>query len=82
MTRNKHDLVAANLAPTPLVGGMQHSECINLDHLGPFADVVRAIAAKTQAPTAITMQSVLAAASVAVQALANVSLLYGESPLC
>ncbi|WP_120503623.1 YfjI family protein [Sulfitobacter mediterraneus] len=81
MTEAQHDLSAACSAPTPLIAGMQHSGQIDLDHLGPFAGVVKAIAGKTQAPVAIAMQSVLASASVAAQALADVSLLFGKSPL-
>ena len=66
--------------PKPLIQALAPSQPINLDHLGPLAASVRAIASVTQAPDAIAMQSVLAAASLSVQHLVNVSTLFGSSP--
>lgn len=65
--------------PTPLIPGMASSEPINFEHLGPLAKLVKAIGFITQAPQAIAMQSVLAAAAVSVQHLADAETLIGSS---
>ncbi|NRB17610.1 MAG: DUF3987 domain-containing protein [Rhodobacteraceae bacterium] len=67
--------------PTPLFGELSIAEPMDIELLGPLAPVIKAIAAKTQAPIPIAMHSVLAAAAVATQAFADVQTLSGSSPL-
>ena len=67
--------------PVPLIGEARSEEPVDIGLLGSLAPVVDAIAKKTQAPFAIAMQSVLAAASVASQAFADVQTLHGSVPL-
>ena len=66
--------------PKPLIPTMGLSEKLDYRNLGPLAKAVEAIAAVTQAPEAIAMQSVLAATTVSVQHLVNVETLFGSSP--
>lgn len=67
--------------PTPLFGELREADPIPSQALGPFANPIKAISMLTQAPEAIAMQSVLAVASVATQALADVETLHGFVPL-
>lgn len=66
--------------PTLLFGELRESELVPKQALGPLANAIEAISILTQAPEAIAMQSVLAATSVAVQALVNVETLQGFAP--
>ena len=50
-----------------------------VEALGPLAAVTKAIASKIQVPLALAGQSVLAAASLAAQAIADVVLPYGQT---
>ncbi|WP_187274704.1 MULTISPECIES: YfjI family protein [unclassified Methylobacterium] len=63
----------------PLFPPLPPAESYPLDALGPIlGEAARAIARKVQAPAAIAAQSVLAAASLAVQAHADVRMPYGQ----
>lgn len=67
--------------PTPLFGEMRPAEPVPLAATGPLAETIMAIATLTQAPVEIAMQSVLAVASTATQALCDVETLGGTSPI-
>lgn len=67
-------------APVPLLRERAKATAIPLDSLGPLSAATTAIATLTQAPAAIAMQSVLGAASLGVQAHADVETLAGTSP--
>ena len=67
--------------PTPLFGEMRSAEPVPLAATGPLAETILAIAALTQAPVEIAMQSVLTVASTATQALCDVETLGGTSPI-
>lgn len=66
--------------PVPLFQDRSVAEPIPLDALGPLKKATLAISTLTQAPPAIAMQSVLAVASLAVQAFADVETLGGTCP--
>jgi hypothetical protein len=65
--------------PLPLFQPLPPADPFPVDSLGSLAVVARSIAAKIQAPLAIAGQSVLAAASLAAQAHADVRLPYGQA---
>ncbi len=65
--------------PLPLFQPLLPAEPFPVDTLGPLAPTARAIADKIQVPLAIAGQSVLAAASLAAQAHADVMMPYGQS---
>jgi hypothetical protein len=65
--------------PIPLIPDLGEPAAFPVDHLGPdLAPAARAIANKVQAPMAIAAQSVLAAATLAAQALADVQMPFGQ----
>lgn len=64
--------------PIPLFPPLPNAEPYPVETLGPLAPVARAIANKVQVPLAIAGQSVLAAASLVVQAHADVVLPFGQ----
>lgn len=72
-------LLAPTDGPLPLCQPLPPAEPFPVDMLGPLAAVARAIARKVQVPEAIAGQSVLAAASLAAQAHADVRLPYGQT---
>ncbi|MDI4655529.1 YfjI family protein [Xanthobacter autotrophicus] len=65
-------------SPLPLFPPLAAPELYPMDALGPLAEAARAIARKVQVPDAIAAQSVLAAASLAVQAHCDVRLPFGQ----
>lgn len=65
--------------PLPLFPPLPAPEPYPMDALGPLAAPARAIASKVQVPAAIAAQSVLAAASLAVQAHCDVQMPYGQT---
>ena len=68
----------ASDGPIPLFPPMPEAEPFPVEKLGPLAPAASAIANKIQVPLAIAGQSVLAAASLAVQAHADVRLPFGQ----
>lgn len=72
------DASAAGDSPLPLFPPLAAPEPYPMDALGPLAEAARAIARKVQVPDAIAAQSVLAAASLAVQAHCDVRLPFGQ----
>ncbi len=67
--------------PTPLTVEETKPEAYPVNCLGSLAEGCKAIVEKTQAPEALAGQSVLAAASLSVQGLANVETLAEAKPL-
>ncbi|MDE2563356.1 MAG: DUF3987 domain-containing protein [Sphingomonadales bacterium] len=67
--------------PEPLVPDVPEPEPYPIEALGPLRAAAEAVQRMTQAPLAIPAQSALAAASMAVQAFANVETLGGQRPL-
>jgi hypothetical protein len=65
--------------PLPLFPPIMSAEPYPTDSLGPLADAARAIASQVQAPDSIAGQSVLAIASLAAQAIADVILPIGST---
>ncbi|MEM1346036.1 MAG: DUF3987 domain-containing protein, partial [Pseudomonadota bacterium] len=68
-------------APIPLHQARRKPEPVPFAALGPLRAAVEAVATQTQAPDALALQSVLAAASLATQALADVETLGGQAPV-
>ena len=67
--------------PMPLLRPRGTAQAIPREALGPLLPAVEAIETITQAPPALAMQSVLACASLATQALADVETLGGPAPI-
>lgn len=67
--------------PTPLIHETPAGEPFPVDAMGPLKEATLAIHDMTQAPVAIGAQSLLAASSLATQALADVKTLGGIRPL-
>lgn len=65
----------------PLLPAASHAAPYPLDYLGPLRGVVEAATRLTQAPAAISAQTALAVASLAVQPFANVETLGGYRPV-
>jgi hypothetical protein len=88
MNTTMHDAAASaprfrpddvQFVPTPLIRPLEPSEPFPIEALGPVLQpAAEAIQRKTQAPLGLVAQSVLAAATYAVQAHGNVVLPYGE----
>lgn len=68
-------------APQPLVREIPAGAPFPVQHLGPLRAAVEEVQGMTQAPVAIPAASALAAASLAVQAFADVETLAGPRPL-
>ncbi len=66
--------------PQPLLRPIAKGEAYPVAALGPLEAAVRAVQDKTQAPVAITAQSALSVASLAVQGFADVETLGGTAP--
>lgn len=67
--------------PTPLLRPKDSAEPFPTEHLGALLPAASAVAELTSAPAALAAQSVLGAASLTAQALANVETLDGPKPL-
>ena len=67
--------------PMPLLRPRGTAKAFPREALGPLLPAVEAIETITQAPPALAMQSVLACASLATQALADVETLGGPAPI-
>lgn len=67
--------------PQPLIREIAPGEPYPVQALGPLKEAVEAVRGMTQAPIAISAQSALAVASLAVQGFANVETLGGDRPL-
>jgi hypothetical protein len=67
--------------PTPLIHKVPPGEPFPVEAMGPLKAATEAIQDKTQAPAAIGAQSLLAVASLACQAFANVQSLGGIKPI-
>src|SRR6478735_5885412 len=71
---------SAQEAPLPLFPSMPSSEPYPVDYLGPILSAATgAVARKVQVPLSIAAQSVLATASLAAQAHADVLLPFGQT---
>ena len=66
-------------SPLPLFPPLAPAKAYPVEALGPLAAAAKAIASKVQVPDAMAGQAVLAAASLACQAHADVMLPYGQS---
>jgi hypothetical protein len=77
----KEPVVAPEIGeqPLPLFAPIQPAEPYPVHALGPLANAAKAIASQIQAPESIAGQSVLAIASLAAQAIADVILPIGSS---
>ncbi|SIO07323.1 YfjI family protein [Vannielia litorea] len=69
------------IRPTPLIKPLPDAPEVPLADLGPLADPIDAIRTLTQAPTALALQAVLTAISVAAQPHANVETILHPVPL-
>lgn len=67
--------------PQPLIREMPEADPYPIAALGPLSEVTEAIASITEAPPALCAASVLAAAALAVQGLADVETLGGPRPV-
>ncbi|MEP2027161.1 MAG: YfjI family protein [Paracoccaceae bacterium] len=67
--------------PTPLIHEIPDGDPFPIEAMGPLKDAAMAILDKTQAPSAIGAQSLLAAASLACQGHADVQTLGGIRPI-
>lgn len=69
---------AQRAEPLPLMPPLPQAAPFPIEALGPLAEAAKAMERKVQVPAAIAAQSVLAAASLAVQAHADVRLPFGQ----
>ena len=74
LTLEKLELQSTSEPPRPLMREMPPADPFPIDALGDLAAAARGIHERTQAPLATCGQSVLAAATLAVQGLANIEL--------
>lgn len=67
--------------PTPLIKPLPKATEVPLADLGPLIEPIKAISKITQAPSALALQGVLTAISIAAQAHADVETLFGTAPI-
>jgi hypothetical protein len=67
--------------PTPLMRPLPQATEVPLADLGPLIAVITAITTLTQAPTALALQGVINAISIAAQSHADAETLFGKAPL-